>query len=403
MNEQLNAALSDALNNHVGTGSSSAGLSVAQMNANLARVGGPQIPPRGMPLVAARGMYEGLMAAAGARNDMAPEAPTPPRLSGSGVIGGPSQAGWEGTAGAGLSAAQTSANLAKPGDAWVIGGPSQADIMARAGQKADMTEATYNPFDAGNMVAGSVNRAVSGITLNEINDYFRSVGAPTLPPDTSLTVAQPMYEALKGRDLELSEKPIKIDPDNPEDTLAGIIRLEDARKREFFDPVEEELAKSANQRNILAQARSLTEHGFQGTAARNERERQRYGLGHNAVAAKQEQQGNALARGAATSNVMNNARVAEYDRSNMINTQLANNSRALMGFSVDGLSNGANFQNGRDSAVSTLLAKGAINRIGQNADRYTTNMGMISGGIGTIGALSSSYMINNYSDGVKIT
>lgn len=183
-----------------------------------------------------------------------------------------------------------------------------------------------------------------------------------------------------------------LNPNDPSYTLANLLSAQKKRNEEFFFPLEDQLAASANQRNILAQARETLSDGHDKIVGRYDRDRERYGLNYSKAATQQAAREHALSKGLNAATTLNNARVAETDRKDNLLTQLLNNSRSLTGQSLSGISNTAGLQSQRNSTANTILNNAEINAINSQANSYANNLGLAAGGIGAAAGLAAFFL-----------
>lgn len=143
---------------------------------------------------------------------------------------------------------------------------------------------------------------------------------------------------------------------NPKQALADITQSLDERKRDFFWKVEDDLLNSIDDTSIVDTAKTNAAQGFGQQGARNDRMLSRYGM---VASPSQQRESSRLAKldeSTAYASTVNNARLAQFDRNEGVKTQLLNNSRALTGQSIDGLSNAASLQTAREGDYANRKA-----------------------------------------------
>ena len=161
---------------------------------------------------------------------------------------------------------------------------------------------------------------------------------------------------------------------NPDKALGEVTRSLDARKREFFWQIEDELLNSIDDTSIIDEAKASANIGYEQQAARTKRELARYG---QTMTVGQQKETNRLAKLNKPLNyasTVNDARLKQFDRNEAVKTQLLNNSRALTGQAVDGLSTSASLATQRENAYQS-------DRADYKADKYSNMANTVSSAV----------------------
>lgn len=158
---------------------------------------------------------------------------------------------------------------------------------------------------------------------------------------------------------------------NPKQTLADITNKLDQRKRDFFWKVEDDLIASIDDTSIVDTAKANASKGFGLQQEQNARAMSRYGVMPTASQKRNATRMSELDSSTNYASTVNTSRLAQFDRNENLKTQLLNNSRALTGQTIDGLSNAASLQSSREQDYQ--------NRRASYQTQKNQTIGMIAG------------------------
>lgn len=136
---------------------------------------------------------------------------------------------------------------------------------------------------------------------------------------------------------------------NPKQALANITTQLDERKRDFFWGIEDSLLESIDDTSIVDRAKESANEGFDRAQERNARHLSRLGITQSNSNAAENSRLSRLTRGANYVDTVNNARLKQFDRNESLKTQLLNNSRALTGQAIDGMTSATSLQTAREN------------------------------------------------------
>lgn len=140
-----------------------------------------------------------------------------------------------------------------------------------------------------------------------------------------------------------------VDPRRPDAALAEIAERDQARYRQMYVPVEDDAIASLNDRSIINRAQANAERGFDRAPGRILRDLSRYGVRLGKEDIEAGKVGFEMERALGTADVVNNARLDQFDRNRTLRNELINVGR---GFSSDAngmLTEAAGLKTNRDN------------------------------------------------------
>ena len=144
---------------------------------------------------------------------------------------------------------------------------------------------------------------------------------------------------------------INFNTADPSETLASLIERDQARVEQDYYPVEDQAIASLDDMSIIDDARERVSDrsSIERSLARADRESSRYGFRASAAARRNAQADAHLGRATSDADVMNEARMNQFDRNRGFRSQLINIGRGVSEQSVNGLTEAAGLQSARDA------------------------------------------------------
>ncbi len=157
---------------------------------------------------------------------------------------------------------------------------------------------------------------------------------------------------------------IRLDLNNPEQTLADLAAAEDARYKQDYVPVEDDAIRSLHDMSIVKQARANAGEGFNAVKGRFNRARSRYGVAQRAIDTREQEQGFQLAKSKTLADTVNNSRLEQFDRNRGFRNELINIGRGVAADAQGNITDAAGLKTSRDNSNRAAAANAKAQRTG---------------------------------------
>lgn len=225
----------------------------------------------------------------------------------------------------------------------------------------------------------SLNTRRLALGANAREDQFqlrRSAERGDLPGFLGKGLARGLAKKAASRQAAVTGAPTEFtpDPNNPQKTLAYVTDQLQKRKNDLFWPLEDRLIKSMNDRSLIGQAGTDAAQAADRMKGVTLRTLQRTGAQLTPAQQAAMAHMGKLDKSLQVADAQNNARLDVQERNDTIMNTLLNNSRALTGQSIDGLTTASSLQSQRKQAYDAAKTNYHNNKVGAAA-------GLISSGL----------------------
>lgn len=158
---------------------------------------------------------------------------------------------------------------------------------------------------------------------------------------------------------------------NPSAVLSDVSKQELKFYNQYFKPHNRQLIDSVDSTELVDIAKANANTSYDQAQQRNNRNLLRYGFTPTALDRQQQQFDEATSRSLNYDNLVNSARLNQYDRNVGLRNELVNTSRGIAKSAMDGLSTAAQLQTQRENTNDSLAA--------QNKAQKTQMLGTAAG------------------------
>ena len=151
---------------------------------------------------------------------------------------------------------------------------------------------------------------------------------------------------------------VRLDPNNPEATLAALGEQEDARYKQDYVPVENNAIATLTDTSGVEEARQSASAGFNAVRGRFNRTRSRYGVKQTAIDTQEQEVGFQLAKSKTVANSVNTARLDQFDRNRGFRNELINIGRGVSADAQGNIAESARLKTNRDNGNRAAAAQG---------------------------------------------
>ena len=144
---------------------------------------------------------------------------------------------------------------------------------------------------------------------------------------------------------------------DPNKVLSDVSNQQEQYYNDTFRPVNQELIGEVGSTNLVDTAEQNADKNFSRGLRRNERQRKRYGYTDTALDARDQQTSSAMNRGLNYDGLVNNSRVAQYERNVGLRNEMINTSRGISADAMSSLSAAAQMATQRNNTNDNLAAQ----------------------------------------------
>lgn len=158
--------------------------------------------------------------------------------------------------------------------------------------------------------------------------------------------------ALLQRQTGLTSQAVGYDPNDPNSALAAVARREQKRYEQDYIPVEDKAIASLDDMSIIEDAKRRVTNGnsIGRSKQRAARDAARYGFRQTAAQQANADVGLAINKAGGDADILNAARINQFDRNRGFRNQLINIGRGVADQAQSGLSDAASMQTQRNNA-----------------------------------------------------